>query len=206
MIEIKNLEFFYNSKNPIFKNLNYKFYDGRFYVISGANGVGKTTLIKLILGLLAPINGFINNTNNIIGYLPDYNGIYENLTVLENIKFRIGIYNKSYVRLKNTIEDLLNKYNIYKYKNCLVKNLSFGTQKKLALICAYIINPDLLILDEPTSGLDNNSKKELIEMLVSYNNQDNKNYIVLCISHDQMLIDEINANTLLLKNGELFDE
>lgn len=185
MIEVDKISFSYVKGDNIFSNFSYKFLEGNSYVICGDNGVGKTTLLKILLGLLKTNSGTIKKDNYIIGFVPDYNGLYENLTVMDNVIFRLGIYNKKYSQVKDIFENWMESYNLSNYKNTYVKNLSLGTKKKVALLCACIIMPQLLVLDEPTGGLDLTSKKELVNMLLQLKREDS---IIITVTHDDNFI------------------
>lgn len=131
MIEFDNVSFKYKKGELIFDNLTYSFEKGNIYFILGENGIGKTTLAKLILKILKPIKGEIkNNGIDTITYLPDYNGIYPQLTILENIKYRLALYDLDYTQFKHKIDEMIKLYGIEKYKNMMVSSLSLGTQKK----------------------------------------------------------------------------
>ena len=187
MIKVENISFSYDKEKIIIDNFSYHFEKGKSYVITGENGKGKTTLIKLLLGLLKPNKGYIEcNIDNVVAYVPDYNGLYENLSVIDNVRFRLGINNKSLNSVKSNYDKMVKKYSLERYQNALVKTLSLGTKKKVGLICALLTQPDILFLDEPTSGLDKKSKAELINML----KEQNKDRTIIVVTHD---MDYINA-------------
>jgi len=203
MIELKNVKFYYQKNNIVFSNLNYTFEKGNIYFLTGENGVGKTTIAKLILGILNPISGSIDKKDiNQTGYLPDFNGLYPQLTVLENIKYRMALYNQNYQEHKDMVESALRQYKIYKYLNTDVSSLSLGTQKKVAILCVAMIPCELLILDEPTGGLDKSSRLEALKMVVELRNE---NRIVLCITHDQDLLRSGKGIILSMKDENIYE-
>lgn len=160
MIEVDNLSFKYKNSDYILKDISFEFEAGSFYILRGGNGVGKTTLAKLLLGLLTPSNGKIQLPEDYnLSYLPDTNGIYENLTVIQNIAFRLGLFGISVNSCIDLIREWMSKFNIDSYYDKPVSSLSLGTKKKVAVICACIVPFNLLILDEPTNGLDSKSQK-----------------------------------------------
>jgi len=186
MLNVDNVSFEYVKGKKIINNFTYTFEQGKSYVICGDNGVGKTTLLKLLLGLLKPDSGIIQKgCDYTTGYVPDYNGLYENLTVMDNVLFRLGIYNKQYSQVKVIFESWLNAYHLLQYTNSFVKDLSLGTKKKVGLLCACIIMPQVLMLDEPTGGLDMDSKKELVNMLIQLKREDT---IIITVTHDESFI------------------
>ena len=186
MIKIENLGFKYSRKEPyIFNDLSIAFTRGRIYFVKGENGSGKTTLMKLILGILKPSYGRVCVEAKLISYLPDYNGLYQYLTVMENIKYRLALYERSFAEKKPEVENLLSKYNLSLHQDKLVKQLSRGMLKKVGLICACIVEPELLVIDEPTEGMDTESRDELLSMMREMIRDD---AVVICVTHDQMLL------------------
>lgn len=186
---ISGVRFTYGKKHKTIDYPDITFYAGKSYAIVGENGCGKTTLLKILLGILKPCEGVVNGLKDeVIGFVPDYNGLYTFMTVLENIKFRLGLYNKKYCEEKDYIMELLEKYNLLKDKNKVVNELSLGMCKKVSIICALAVHPSILILDEPTGGLDADSQRELIQMLGRYISSNN---MLICTSHDNVFLHEI---------------
>ena len=186
MVKISDLYFKYPKQHDyVLAGISYEFLRGNLYFLRGENGAGKTTLVKLILGLLKPTEGRIVIDTKVVSYLPDYNGIYQNLTIIENIKYRLALYNLSYEQNTVKILSLLERYDLEQHKNKLIRELSHGMQKKVGFICACIVEPQLLILDEPTEGLDADSHEELVRMMGDLIRED---AVVLCITHDKSLL------------------
>lgn len=203
MIELKKIVFQYKKGNPILKGINYTFNEGDTYLIEGSNGSGKTTLLRLLCGLLKQNSGEVNiPTDCVISFLPDNNGIYENMTIMENIKFRISIYNLSFKDLQKEVNEFLVNYELDIHKNKLVSDLSLGMKKKVGLICALIVKPDILILDEPTGGIDSKSRKELVDII---NDKKRSEVITIITSHDNNFIDLIESKKVFIKEGVLID-
>lgn len=199
MIKLQGVSFKYKDGDSILNDVNFVFEEGETYVLQGSNGAGKTTLLRLLCGLLKLDKGKIEiPKNSIVSFLPDSNGIYENMTILENIKFRVSLYSLKYKDIENEIQELLIKYNLDIPKDKLVSELSLGMKKKVALICTLIVNPTIMILDEPTVGVDIESRSELIEML---NTKKNDNVIIVITSHDKEFIEQIRAEKINLKDG-----
>ncbi len=202
MITIKNMNFKYKNSETIFEDATCTLFKDNVYFLEGKNGVGKTTLARLLLKINKPNSGeVLFHDINTVSYLPDFNGLYPQLTVIENIMYRLALYNQDYTKYKDTITDLLHKYQLYKYKDTLVSMLSLGTTKKVAILCVILIESDLLILDEPTGGLDKKASNEVIKMLKEIKNQ---NSIVVCISHDDAL--KTNCTKILtIKDKSIYE-
>lgn len=199
-IIINNLHFAYNKQEPLIYCSSLKLESGNIYALVGANGSGKTTFLKLLLGLLKPTTGEIKGiAGHKIGFVPDYNGLYDTLTVLENIKIRLALYGCNYLKEESRICKLIEKYSLTSAKNTLVKNLSLGMKKKAAIICAIATKPSLLVLDEPTGGIDKAAHKELSIMLKDYLAP---NTMILCTSHDLDFLDTLPLLTINFPLGE----
>ena len=203
MIQLRNVHFSYSKEHSVIDGINYTFLPGHQYIIQGKNGIGKTTLIKLILGLLKPTSGSVDLSGNpTFSYLPDNNGIYEFLTVSQNIQFRLGLYDVPFKSKGPQMESMLKYFGITKYKDTLVNNLSLGTKKKVAIICAVIVDADFLVLDEPSSGLDSSSLKRLLECLAALSDPQKS---LLCITHEKEWSEHPDFEVLSFDGGRLTD-
>ncbi len=193
MIKLNNISFSYDSKKQIISDFSYEFEDKKLYIIYGENGKGKTTLIKLILGLLKPNTGIIQKDKEyMIGYVPDYNGLYENLTLKDNIIFRLGLYHKEFAKVREKFERWSEAYTLTQYMNAYVHELSLGTKKKAALLCTLLTSPQVLVLDEPTGGLDEKAKEELITILKNLQNE----MMIITVTHDEYYIKSLDSTLI----------
>lgn len=136
----------------------------------GSNGSGKTTMIRMICGLLTPTAGtgrclgYDIKTQSAeikarIGYMPQKFSLYNGLTVYENMRFIADIYQIQ--QAKKSINDLIVDLELNPYKDTKAKNLSGGWKQRLALACCLVHKPELLFLDEPTAGIDPKARKDL---------------------------------------------
>ena len=147
LIEAKNIAYKIN-ENKLFHNLSFSVNKGEALYISGPNGSGKSTLIRIILGITKQTKGAITyNKSNNISYLGHKNALKNYLTVLDNL-ILLGL--NSHEKLNNFLEELALK----KYLDVTVANLSFGQQKKLALLRIFLNKSNVIVLDEPFVGLD----------------------------------------------------
>ena len=161
LLEVKNISLSRND-NSILSNINLELNTSSVINIHGRNGCGKTSLLKIIVGITEPTGGVINNNilsndNKNITYIGHKHGIKNNLTLSENILFEPSIYNDKH---KN-IDDMIKRYQMDKYKDYLSKNLSHGQQKKISLIKAGLSNAKVWVIDEPYSALDKDAIKIL---------------------------------------------
>ena len=156
--------------------LNLNIESGEIYALLGHNGAGKTTSLRIILGLLKPDSGsvkifdkdilkFEDEVRANIGILSESTGLYDNLTVYDNLKLYGQIYRMPIKKMDDRINYLLEYYDIHDKKFMTVGKFSLGMKKKVALIRAIFHEPKLILLDEPSNGLDPVSLDKLHEQL-----------------------------------------
>ena len=169
-VTIKNLTKNFGSAVAI-DNLSLNIEKGKITGLIGADGAGKTTLLRTIIGLLLPNEGEINvlgfnpvtqkdELNLHIGYMPQKFGLYEDLTVIENLKL--------YADLKGVAHDfdkMLEFTTLAPFQDRLAGALSGGMKQKLGLACTLLGNPEFLLLDEPSVGVDPISRRDLMKMV-----------------------------------------
>lgn len=156
------------------KNISFSVNEGEIFGFIGPDGSGKTTLFRIIATLLLPdegkmevlgldsITGFKELRKN-IGYMPGRFSLYQDLTVEENLNFYATVFGTTVKENYDLISDIYS--HIEPFKNRLAGKLSGGMKQKLALSCALIHKPKLLVLDEPTTGVDAVSRSEFWTML-----------------------------------------
>ncbi len=125
---------------------------------------------------------------------------YEDLSLQENIIFRLSLYQIKFKVKQEQYHQLLKNYQLSGRENELVKHLSLGMKKKVGLICALLCEADVYIFDEPTGGLDEQSTCDVLKMLNELSQLD---VLVICISHEEKLKQGLVAKTLILKDGKL---
>ena len=202
MIKIKDVTHSYNG-TPIIDNLSFSFLSGNIYMITGENGSGKTTLLRLILGFLKPKKGSIQfEEKAIISYLPDHNGLYEDLSITDNIRFRLALYKQSFSTIQNEYYSLLNKYHLYDKRDEPISSLSLGMKKKAAIIATTLVHANVYIFDEPTGGIDHDAKIEIISL---FKEIDLKQKCILIVTHDEELLSEVPSVLLKMQEGRLME-
>ncbi len=152
-------------------SLDLKVPRGQIYGFLGPNGSGKSTTIRMLCGLLTPtegsatvlgteIPGEARTLRPKIGYMTQKFSLFGDLTVLENLQFISEIYSYPKADRKNRIEDLLVRYDLTEQRKQMVGTMSGGQKQRLALACAVLHRPELLLLDEPTSAVDPQSRRD----------------------------------------------
>ena len=167
---------FNGAANAALNKVSANIHAGKITGLVGPDGSGKTTLIRLITGLMHPNEGEISVLNyntktessaihKITGYMPQKFGLYEDLSVIENLKLYAELLNISRKLHEEKFERLLTFTTLKPFQSRLAGNLSGGMKQKLGLACALIGDPKLLLLDEPTVGVDPISRRELWKMV-----------------------------------------
>lgn len=156
--------------------LTFEVYKGEIFGFLGANGAGKTTAMKMLIGISKPSSGDANiagfdvykDTENIkrsIGYMSQKFSLYEDLTVKENITLFGGIYGLSDDEIETKCNELLEKLNLQNDANKLVGSLPLGWKQKLAFSTAIFHTPKIVFLDEPTGGVDPITRRQFWDMI-----------------------------------------
>lgn len=149
---------------------------GEIYGFLGANGAGKTTAIRMLIGLLSPTSGMASvagfdvfkETEQIkrnIGYMSQRFSLYEDLTVKENIRFYGGVYGLSDLQIRDKTDSLLKKLELEHVRNMLISELPLGWKQKLAFSIAVIHDPKIVFLDEPTGGVDPITRRQFWNLI-----------------------------------------
>lgn len=177
LVDIRNLsKLFPPHPIPALDDINAVIPQGKIVGLAGPDGAGKTTLIRLITGLLLPSHGSITVAgydtvkqaeaiHEIIGYMPQKFGLYEDLTVQQNLNLFADLRGVLGTARQQAFEKLLAFTGLAPFTDRLAGNLSGGMKQKLGLACALIKKPSLLLLDEPSVGVDPISRRELWKMI-----------------------------------------
>ncbi len=157
-------------------HINLDIEEGDIFGFLGPNGSGKTTVIRMLCGLLRPTEGAAKVLGNdvtrdseavkrSIGYMSQQFSLYGDLSVMENLKFYAGIYGIPRRERAARIEEVINIVGIGDYRKQLALRLSGGWKQRLALACALVHRPKLMFLDEPTAGIDPVARRDLWNLL-----------------------------------------
>ena len=208
MLKTRAIRFSYDNNNHFsFPDINLR--DGEELLILGKSGVGKTTLVQIIAGLLKPSSGLIEyngiHVNNLLAKkLDSYRGKHvgmvfqkprfvKNISVLDNLLLSLYLS-----RNKQDIErtmNLLSQVDLSHKANSMPNNLSQGEQQRAAIALAVVKNPSMILADEPTSSLDDINCQKILNLLKQHAKSTNAKLII--ITHDQRLKSQFNKSIKL---------
>jgi len=190
VITIQNLSFSYG-KDEVLKDINLTIYPRDFLTIIGPNGGGKSTLLKLILGLLKPKSGKVVKIGGLkIGYVPQNTNINIDFPIRVFEVVLMGQRKKGFLNFlytkeeKELAKELLQKVEMQEFFSSKIKNLSGGQRQRVMIAKALSNNPHVLILDEPTASIDVQGQKQIYELLKELS----KDTSIVVVSHDLNVI------------------
>ena len=212
-INVENLSFSYEKEQPILKNITFTAQENDSIGIIGANGVGKSTLLKLLVGLNLNYEGSIRvenipvekNTLSIIreriGYVfQDSDNQLFMSNVYEDIAFAPRNYGFSEEEVKKRVENALNIVHINNLKNKKIYKLSGGEKKLVSIATIFSMTPDIILMDEPSIALDPKNRRNLINILNEFQ------HLKIIASHDlDMILDTCNR-TILMSEGKIIKD
>lgn len=194
-------------EKQVLKGVSFTAESGKALGILGRNGAGKTTMIRIIMGVFGADSGTVNldnaplNPQKVkIGYLPEERGLYPKKKITEQLIYFAELRGTDKKTALENADRLFKKLQVEQYKNAKLETLSKGNQQKIQLIATLITNPDIVILDEPFSGLDPVNAailKDIVKELIA----DGK--LVLFSSHQMNYIEEFCDDILILNGGEI---
>ncbi len=214
VIQIKNLtkiyrDFWGRKKVRALNSLSLEVHKGEVFGLLGPNGSGKTTTMKLLLGLLFPTEGEINilgktasdvSKNERIGYLPEESYLYRFLNAEETLDFYGRLFDMSPQQRKERANQLIEMVGLQNARKRQLKEYSKGMTRRIGLAQALINDPDLILLDEPTSGLDPLGSRDMKDLIVKLRDQGKT--IVMC-SHLLADVQDVCDRIAILYAGEL---
>lgn len=176
------------------------------FALLGTNGAGKTTSIRIILGMLAADSGSVKwdgkeflAADKPVGYLAEERGLYPKYKIFDQLIYFLTLRGMTKADARKALDYWFDRLNVTEYKNKLAEQLSKGNQQKIQLIAALAPNPELIILDEPLSGLDP-VNAELFKGVIREEIQKNK-YIIMS-SHQMTTIEEFCRDIVILNKGK----
>lgn len=210
MLYINNLTKKYGSFTAV-NHLSLHIPEGDLFGFVGPNGAGKTTTIRIVCGLLKASGGSVRigtaeaavgskEMKRLIGYVPDFFGVYDNLKVHEYMDFYGSMYGMLSRDIAKLTDDLLELVNLSDKKEFYVDTLSRGMKQRLCVARALLHNPRLLILDEPSSGLDPRARVEMKELL---KNLHSMGKTIVISSHILSELSEMCTSIGIMNHGQL---
>ena len=175
VIQVENLTKMFGDFTAV-NNISFEVGRGEVFGFLGANGAGKTTAMKMLIGISKPTHGkatvagydvltHAEKVKRNIGYMSQRFSLYNDLTIKENIVFFGGIYGLSSSTIKEKSQTLINELGLHEMANSLVGSLPLGWKQKVAFSVALLHNPKIIFLDEPTGGVDPITRRQFWEMI-----------------------------------------
>ena len=214
LLQVENISSGYGS-TTIVKNFSFDVMRGEILSVTGSNGMGKTTLMKTIMGLIDSRNGKIfyktEDVTNLspdyrsklgIGYVPQGREIFSSLTVEQNIMLPIYTRKNISLEIKNKLEEIYSLFPILKEKRSANgSSLSGGQQQQLAIARALIFDPEIIILDEPAEGIQPSIVSFIGNTLLELAEKSKKTFIV--VEQNISLISQLNSDCIVVEKGVL---
>lgn len=200
MIELINVNKNIKGKE-VLSDINYKFKEGKIYLVTGHNGSGKTMLLRLMCGLLTPNSGEVKVSNNIsYGVIIEKPSFIDRESALYNLKYLADINKKIGIE---EITETLKDVNLFDKRKDKVKTFSLGMKQRLAIAQALMEDPQVLLLDEPFNALDDENYIRVLDLL---KREKEKNKLIVIAAHGiidnkEELIDE----EIRLSNGKIVE-
>jgi len=210
MLEVRNLRKEYGGLTAV-QGISFNLHPGDIFGFIGSNGAGKTTTIRMLATLLEPTAGtaVLNDSDiridpmgvrRMIGYMPDFFGLYDDVKVWEYLDFFAAIYRVPNRQRADVIDSVLELTNLTLKKDAFVQSLSRGMQQRLCLARCLVHDPALLLLDEPASGLDPRARAELKELIAELGRMGK---IVIVSSHILPELADFCNTVGIIERGEL---
>lgn len=210
MLEIKNLTGGY-ANIPVLKNVSFSIADGELLGLIGLNGAGKSTTVSEIIGLLTPYQGTVEidgislnqdpqTYRKKIGFIPETPSLYEELTLKEHLDMVALAYDISKEEALDRASALLKLFRLDDRLDWFPVNFSKGMKQKVMIICAFLVNPSLLIVDEPFLGLDPVAIQDLTQLLAQ---EKTKGTSILMSTHVLDSAEKMCDRFVILHKGEI---
>ncbi len=205
LLEVKNISKNYGNQE-VLKNISFSLDIGEVVGLLGVNGVGKSTMMKIITGYVEATEGvvfvneeevsiFKNKTRRFIGYLPENNPLYVEMYVREYLSFHAEIHKVA----KKNIDEVIQQVGLQSEQHKKIKELSKGYRQRVGLATALLHQPKLLILDEPTTGLDPNQLLEIRGLIKNLA----KDKAILLSTHIMQEVEAVCDRVIVMHRGEI---
>ncbi len=207
-IEVKNLTKAFDERK-VLDDISFKVEDGETLAVVGFSGSGKSTILKLICGLLTPDNGKITTTGGEIAMVFQYSALFDSLNVADNIAFalheRKDLRNKySEKEIRNIVSEKLELVGLKGIENKFPSELSGGMQKRVSFARAIVTEPKTILYDEPTAGLDPISSTLIEDYIVRLKEETHASSLV--VTHQMSTIQRTANRVIMLYDGKIVYE
>ena len=210
MIKVEHVQKRYRNVDAL-RDLSMEIPRGSIYGLIGPNGAGKTTLLRILGALIPPTSGEVwfdskevskapSVIQRKVGYMPDFFGVYPDLTSVEYLEFYAGIHGVPRAKHTRVVNDLLELVDLTTKREELVETLSRGMKQRLCLARALVHDPEVLLLDEPASGLDPRARVELRELLRTLQGMGKT---IVISSHILLEMAEMCSDVAIIQGGKL---
>lgn len=214
IVEVKNVSFKYSSRNKYaLEDVSFKIHKGEKISIVGKNGAGKSTIAKIICGIIRPNKGevYINGNNYLslsiseIGHLIGYvmqnpNQMLVKDMIKDEIALALTLNNFDQITINERVDRVLKMTGLYSMRNWPVSVLSYGQKKRVTIASILVLEPDLIILDEPTAGQDLKHYTEIMNFIDELNAK--SNIAIVFITHDMHLAIEYTDRAIVFADGK----
>ncbi len=211
IIEVENLTKTYGKSRTAVNDISFSIEENALFGFVGPNGAGKTTTIRILTTLLQPTSGqvkidghsVVSNPQAVrhhIGYMPDFFGVYTDMTVWEYLDFFSACYDIPALDRPGLVNDLLELVDLSHRRDDFVDDMSRGMKQRLCLARTLVHDPKVLILDEPASGLDPRARVEFRDLLIELKNMGKT---IFFSSHILADIAEICTDVAIIEAGEM---
>ncbi|XP_068022332.1 retinal-specific phospholipid-transporting ATPase ABCA4 isoform X2 [Melanerpes formicivorus] len=202
---------FANRPKPAVDGVNITFYEGQITAFLGQNGAGKTTTMSIVTGLFPPTSGTVliggldiqthmDSVRHRLGMCPQYNILFNQLTVSEHILFYSQLKGRSKDEAEQELETMLEDMGLTHKRNEEAQNLSGGMQRKLSVAIAFVGEAKVVVLDEPTSGVDPYSRRSIWDLLLKYRS----GRTIILSTHHMDEADILGDRVAIISQGKLF--
>ncbi len=189
------------------QRLSFRVEAGQVVGLIGPNGAGKTTTMRAVAGIIPPTSGSLRigghdvttdsiSAKRLLSYIPDDPKLFDTLTVSEHLRFTAAVYEVANWKAK--ADELLERFELAPKRDALAQELSRGMRQKLAICCAYLHDPSLIMFDEPLTGLDPHGIRTLKQSIRDYAA---RGAAILISSHLLALVEDLTTHILILHRG-----
>lgn len=205
MLKFDNVQKSFGSKQ-VLKGVNFSVDRGEIVGLLASNGGGKTTSMRIALGLMKPDIGEVlvagqkiaPDSVRGVGYMPEERGLYSDETVVNQLHYFARLHRIPKEKIKPRIKELLDKLEVSQFADSKVKELSLGNKQRIQIASALIHSPELLVLDEPFSGLDPLAVDRFQHLLREYADS---GAAILFSSHQIEIVEKISDRVVIMKDG-----